>query len=251
MTRVTHLSASSLALYEQCPADWKARYLDKQPMPRNVPLDFGSAVHQGLEAHYTGEDGTLAFRRHWRALSAGLASLGVAVPPALTLRGMELIEAVIALGLAGMPERKVLLETTDSIGAPLLGYVDLWDEPGHHIYDFKTTATKWTQARADAEIWQTGIYSWAFARAVAEQRGLAADATADQEDALMPDFSFVVLHRLTGAVSTFTTRRTWQQVLDMAKRARAVFDAISADAFDCTCGKHLAWRNELDLEVSA
>lgn len=182
-------------------------------------LHFGSAVHKGLEAHYRGGDGELTFRRTWRMLSAELSERGVIVSPLLSKMGLDLVGKVVDLDISGEPERKIWCRTDDYLNAPLLGYVDLWCPETHTIIDFKTTVGSWSQARAEKEVWQPCLYSWAYY----------------QEMGVFPKFEYIVLNRVTGALSSFQTMRTGEQIMDALSRARQIAVDVAAEQFDCRC----------------
>ena len=48
----THLSASSISTYEQCPLRYRFSRLDKIPEPTTQPMIMGSFVHEILEEFY-------------------------------------------------------------------------------------------------------------------------------------------------------------------------------------------------------
>lgn len=219
---VPYWSPSRFTCYEQCPAEYHQRYVLGDPIEPNTPMYFGTAVHKGLEAHFRGEDGDLAFRRKWRELIPELRAAHCMVPDSYFELGLGMIEKVAALGISGEPERKVWTDTSPYLEAPLLGYVDLWSPSNHTIYDFKTTLGAWSQERAEREIWQPCIYSMAY--------WLESD--------VIPGFEYIVLNRATGDLQRFVTRRTEQQIADMLGRARQIALAIGHGNWACTCKKH-------------
>lgn len=214
-------SPSRLGCYEQCPAEYHRRYILREKPEPNTPMFFGTAVHKGLEAHFTGGDGDLAFRREWRKLTAELQAAGLRAGDLVGV-GLELIEKVASLGLSGTPERKVWVRCEDYLNAPMLGYVDLWSESNHTIYDFKTTLGSWSATRAETEQWQPCIYSWVYWLETGE----------------LPEFEYIVMHRGTGDIKRFKTQRTHAQISDMLTRAREIAVAVAAEKWDCCCGKH-------------
>lgn len=214
-------SPSKFSCYEQCPAEFYRRYVLHTPIEPNAPMFFGTAVHKGLEAHFKGGDSDLAFRREWRAQCVDLKAAGLRVPD-LTSIGLDLIEKVVALGIEGTSERKIWLRTDDYLNAPLLGYVDLWDEKSHTVFDFKTTLGAWSAARAESEHWQPCIYSWAYW----------------METGTLPAFEYIVLNRGTANLTRFRTQRTHDQISEMLDRARQIAADVAAEKWDCACGKH-------------
>lgn len=218
--RPSHLSPSALSLFAWCPAQYHARYVLKRHDPPTVAQQFGLAVHRALEAHFRGDNPQQAFRRDWRDRAAGLVDLGIVVPPALTGRGMDLVDVVLELGLTGETEKPVTLNVGSFLPVPLYGIVDLWDAAANRIIDFKTTSGKWSQERADREVWQPAIYSaalWAGG------------------DAELPSFEYVVMSRDTGRVDRFETHRTLDQVDAAIEQARTIYRRILAEDFPCTC----------------
>lgn len=216
-------SPSRFTCWDQCPAEYYRRYVLGEPMEPNTPVWFGTAVHKGLESHFRGEDGELAFRRKWRECRTQLGAAGLAVSDTFFEVGLTLIERTAALGLAGIPERKIWLRTDDYLGAPLLGYVDLWSESTHTIYDFKTTLGSWSAARAEREMWQPCLYSYAYFI----------------ETDVLPKFEYIVLNRGTGELQRFPTQRTHEQISATLDRALEISRAVKTTDWSCTCKKHV------------
>src|SRR4051812_48069204 len=96
-----HWSASRFMCWEQCPAEFYARYIAGAREPATEAMLFGTAVHRGLEAHYLGESAVAMFRHVWKA-SVARDLHGVA-DAKLTAVGLDLIERVIELDLQGIP----------------------------------------------------------------------------------------------------------------------------------------------------
>jgi hypothetical protein len=208
-------SPSKFVCFDQCPALFKERYIDRVPMPPTEALHFGTAVHKGLEAHFRAEDGELAFRRVWRQLVQQLDH----VDPGLSKIGLDLIEKVVDLGLSGEPERKIWMRTDDMLGAPTLGYADLWCPDTRTIIDFKTTVGAWSAERAEKETWQPCLYSYAFWL----------------EHDTLPRFEYIVLNRATGALQRFETQRTHEQIDAAFQRAAVIAKAVRLERWDCAC----------------
>jgi hypothetical protein len=219
--RPPYLSPSRLWAYDRCPQVYRDRYILKVDQPASYEREFGTAVHAGLEAHFGGGDGDLAFRREWRERMAELREAGGRLPD-LTSTGLDLIDKVVQLGISGTPERKIWIRCEAYLNAPMLGYVDLWSESTNTIFDFKTTIGAWSAARAEREQWQPCIYSWAYFLEVGD----------------LPDFEYIVLNRGTGDLQRFKTQRTHDQICDMLDRARAIVLAVAAEKWECTCRKH-------------
>jgi PD-(D/E)XK nuclease superfamily len=214
-----YLSASRLATYDRCPAEFYVRYILQVPQRPAVERCYGLAVHAGLEAQFRGEDDELEFLRQWRKHTADCRGAGLFVAPALTDRGLEILDMVRRLGLQGEPEHKFVTIAAD-LKLPIFGYVDLWADG--KIYDFKTSGFGWTQARADREIWQPALYSLAYA---------------EETHADLPTFEYIVLPRAGGSLQRLDATRTPRQVYETLQRARGILQAIEEGQFGCTCGR--------------
>lgn len=191
-----HWSATRFMLFEQCPAEFRARYVDGVTLEPTEALCFGNAVHKGLEAHFNGQDGERLFRAAWKVEAAMLAEEGRPVNRRLTGMGLELLNKVFELGLHGVPERGFSLDTNVELGAPVIGAMDLYDQQAGVsgvVYDFKTTRGRWSQERAQTEVWQPLLYTWG-----------AWEETTDR-----PAFEYIVLNRVTGQLDRF--RRQWTE----------------------------------------
>lgn len=218
---VPHWSATKFMVWEQCPGEFKARYVDGLGVEVTEAMAYGQAIHMGLEAHYRGDDGIRAFRAAWKAFSMELGD----VDQSLTATGLDLLEQVFDFGLEGTPERGFSIDANDQLGAPIVGAIDLWGSDGV-TYDFKTTRGLWSQERAQKELWQPALYT--MARWQTEPRYTGA-------------FEYIVMNRYTGRVQRF--RREWDEddillALDDAwGRMYRIAALTRADVFECH-GKH-------------
>jgi hypothetical protein len=220
-----HWSASRFMVYEQCPAEFRARYVDGVAIESTEAMSFGQAVHMGLEAHYNGQDGERAFRAAWQVFQEQLVADGQQVKPALTGMGLLLLEQVVDLDLRGVPERGFSLDTELVLGAPIIGAIDLWADGGRTLYDFKTTRGQWSAERAQTERWQPLLYSWA----------------ALEETGELPTFEYIVCNRASGQVDRYQRRwdeDSWSKLWATSyERMRAISQAVAGDALECH-GKH-------------
>lgn len=216
-----YLSPSRLSCYDYCPAEFEKRYILKQDEPPTPERLFGTAVHKGLEALFLNQDDELAFLREWRTLKATLTQDEQRFTSGLQSRGLELLEMVRNLSLAGEPERFFMYTVHDFL-IPFLGYIDLWDEATKTIVDFKTSGYGWTQEKADAQVFQPAIYSQAISDAYN----------------VIPTFKFVVLPRIQGPAQILDGTRTGDQIIAAFDRAREIHELIEAKVFTCRCGKH-------------
>ena len=220
-----HWSASRLMLYDQCPGAYHARYVLDQPTLVTEAMAFGSAFHHGLETHYQGLDGDLAFRRVWRETAPDIYGAKHSSAEArLSSMGLQLLEQVYALDLRGIPEHGFSLDTELAFGAPIVGAIDLWDADDV-LFDFKTTMGSWSQERAELERWQPILYSWTYLERMGK----------------LPTFEYIVCSRATGQVSRFRrtwTEETWGKQWGVAyDRLREISAAVIAGDFECH-GKH-------------
>lgn len=216
-----YLSPSRLSCYDYCPGEFRKRYILKKDQPPTPERLFGTAVHKGLEAQFTGQDDELAFVREWGAAKRELQQANQAFGSGLTERGLELLEMVRKLDLHGEPEHRIGVVHPE-ISLPFLGYVDLWAEG--HIVDFKTTGYSWTQTKTDAQMFQPAIYSQAHA----------------DEFGSIPKFTFIVLPRIAGPAQILDGTRTADQIISAFECAKKIHELIEARVFDCTCGHHEA-----------
>lgn len=230
-----HFSPSSLTLYVQCPAAFKARYIDGIHEPTNLDMAFGKAVHAGLEAHFLGADGDTAFLAAWSIQQAEVRATGAAIPPGLSRTGLDLIAAVQRLGLSGEPEKKITVRLPDC--APIIGVVDLWNTETNTIIDFKTARVPWAAGRADKALWQPALYSLAYQQATGRD----------------PTFQFVVLPRDGGRVQLLDATRSVKQIAQAMQRFWRIVEDLEHDRFDCTCKEHrgIVWSPGFDLEQAA
>jgi hypothetical protein len=212
-----HWSATRFMLFEQCPALFRARYIDGEPIVVTEAMAFGSALHRGLEAHFNGQDGEHVFRAAWKEYGP--------VDAYQTRVGLELFEKVAGLRLQGRAEYPFTLETDVALGAPIVGAIDLLGADGV-VYDFKSTRGQWSQDRAQTEIWQPILYSWA----VSEQTGEFPSA-----------FEYIVLNRVSGRLDRFRrqwTEEQWGQQWGAAYDSmRHIYAAVRDGNFGCH-GKH-------------
>lgn len=244
-------------LFEQCPQLYKDRYVDGIATDPSLPMLFGSAVHIALEAMHQGhrgvcltpdggEDhykiGRAVYTEQFDLMAARLAELPQPVMATASLynEGLRMLDLVSNMKLnadqQSEPERWFTLPTgaraTPSSssydwGMPTIGAVDLWSPPwsqhGAVIFDFKTTLGSWSQARAEKEMWQPMLYTWAYRRAYD----------------VIPTFRYVVLSRSNGTVQVFdrtwANQRTWNDDLaGLLFRADAIAEAVQNGNFACT-----------------
>jgi hypothetical protein len=163
--RPRHLSVSSVALYARCPAQWKARYVDRLVTPTSPAQATGIAFHKALEAEHLGHDS----ERAWIAAANGIEDALSATGQTMTMSkadGLTLLNLYRQRGLGGMrghPERMFSLPfPSRNIPVPLLGFIDLSLPDEREYWDWKTTGgSYWTQTKVDLEP-QKEVYGWAY-----------------------------------------------------------------------------------------
>lgn len=165
--RPRHLSVSSVQTYMRCPAQFKARYVDRLVTPTTGPQAWGKAFHTALEALHRGQDAELAWLSAWNSHALDIRATGQPFGPS-KMHGLELIELYRSLGLdvvQGEPERKFSLPfPSDKIPVPLLGFIDLSVPSERHFRDFKTTSgNSWNETKVALEP-QLHAYGWAYQR---------------------------------------------------------------------------------------
>lgn len=161
---IAHLSKSSLALYERCPAAWKARYIDKRSEPSSGAMTRGKAIGAALSQHFarqieTGqgmsrEELLDEYSDDWsERTEREEVQWGEEAPGELKDRGARML-AVYHRDIAPTVE-PVAVEREFELSWPdcpfaLTGYIDLETAAGA-VVDFKATSYKWAQAKADGE----------------------------------------------------------------------------------------------------
>lgn len=167
MTQFTprHLSVSSVQLYMTCPAQYRARYIDRLVQPSNPPMMFGKAFHAALEAEHRGENSERALVAAWNAGEADLAASGQQLRPDKA-HALALLDAYKERGLGGQlgePERRFMLRLlAPGVPVPVLGYIDLTLPERRRFREFKTTSTtSWTDIKIQTQA-QLHVYGRAF-----------------------------------------------------------------------------------------
>jgi len=230
-------------LYEQCPQEYKARYIDGVASKPSLAMLFGHSVHTALEALHQGqggacldtasliEDARSRYVEEFDAARRSLAVEGITASGELYVQGLHMIDQVAAMRLQDghcRAERWMSIPTEwGGRDWPVVGAIDLWCPPwsrhGAVVWDFKTTVGGWSEARAARERWQPLLYSWAYVRAY------------DQ----LPTFRYLVLNRATGTVEAFdrkwASKKAWlDDFHDLEFVAEEIADAIADGDFDCT-----------------
>lgn len=217
----THWSASRFMTWELCPTEFERVYVRGEREEPSEAMLFGSAVHQGLEAHYNGADGVAAFRMAWKGFR----------PPGydeeLTAVGMDLVELVQAQGWSGKPEYVFTFDTSAAWGCPTVGAIDLIsvDQGSIVVRDFKTTTGSWGWDRARRDPWQPVLYSWA----VHDLYGI------------WPSFEYVILGKVRRDLTIFHLEPDEVVAMEegLQDRAEPIVRGHRDGRYECN-GKH-AW----------
>lgn len=157
---IDHLSASSIALYRECPMAFMGRYVYDWPItspPYQAQLmRLGSAVHHALEAHHTGRDAIGAFCQFW-------GSIDIPMAPDLFARGLGMIRSYIA---DEQPDPRDKCEQKfelhiPGVDVPIIGLIDRYRGLECHEYKSTSSRTWWTQERVDESL-QQRLYALAL-----------------------------------------------------------------------------------------
>lgn len=251
---VEHLSYSSIALYQTCPAAWRFRYVDKVQTAPAPALVFGSAFHGAIEYMLRRKvegrkiDGPSTWEAAWdHALAdaeqaAHLAGAEITWdnggPERLYQDGLTMLghpgtaafladcEPLVVNGQLKMEERVDL--HVPGVPVPIIGYIDLLDREGIPT-DFKTAGRAWTEEQAQKET-QPGFYLAAL-----NQAGFSLN-----KELAFRHVVFVKPGKAgTVKVQTFTTRRTYADLFRLFSTIVAVWKGIEAGAFPCNTQ---SWR---------
>ena len=176
---VTHLSHSSIKLYQTCGRKFKFHYIDRVPSPKAAALAFGIAFHEVAErclrAHVAGvdHDPPALFAGAWASASADVDDWAGKEPDDYLAEGERMFEhPAVLMGLyairprIGADGRPMLEERAQLIVPglpPIVGRVDVVEDDGA-IGDLKTASRSWTPQQAMAEV-QPLIYCAAMHQA--------------------------------------------------------------------------------------
>jgi hypothetical protein len=220
-----YLSASRLVLYQECPALYQRRYVDKIIDPPTIDMEYGQAIHAGLDAHFKGGDGELAFLRELDKRLQPLVARGADPADWLVPQGMKLLSDVMRLGWAGESEQD-LRWICSGFKVPLRGVIDLWMPSACMLIDWKTTQHPWSEKT---------IERYAFQRTIYTQHMLEKT----QREVI---FKFVALGAYPGGyVQIIEATPSPGEVYETLEKARAIAAKIEAEQWTCTCRdkKHL------------
>lgn len=165
---VSHLSVSSLNLYERCPLAWKHRYVDKRPERPSGKMTLGSSAGAALHQHFgrqleTGEGMSTEelldeySADWWERTEREDVDYQSDTPGQLFDSGAEALRMYhVAIAPSIVPvaiEREFELSWP---GAPFVvsGFLDLETEAGA-VVDFKMTTKRWSEDKAGGEIQPT------------------------------------------------------------------------------------------------
>ena len=173
-----HVSASSLALFLDCPIAYRTRYIDKtDPFKGNAYTVFGNALHAALEHNYRQKitsrvdlPATELIPVFNKVFDEKLQEINEPITDAvenLKLQGDEMIyEYLKKIAPSIQPSQVEMRFEIDlqSIGVTILGFLDLITED-EIIVDHKTVGTSnwstWTKCYVDSLV-QLTVYSLAY-----------------------------------------------------------------------------------------
>lgn len=213
------LSASRLSLYRECPALYKRRYVDKIVDPPTIDMEYGQAIHYGLEAMFNNQDAELAFLRDLKTRLGTLLAAGADPAPWLVPQGLRLLEGVKRLGYSGQPERRFIFAYAN-FRIPFRGIIDLWMPHRRTIVDWKTTRRQWSEKTAESYALQRAIYSVAIA----------------SEKHVETSFQFVALGAYPGGIVQVVEATPTPDDIEAAFwSAHELYLGIEAEDWRCTC----------------
>ena len=156
---IRHLSASAISDFRECPMLHIGRRVERWPESKPPymahAMALGRVVHAGLEAHHKGQDAIQALCQVWPREGADL-------PAHYFAKALGMLRCYVEFERhdpRDQQERKFVLNIP-GVSVPIIGYIDL--QRGLTVREFKSTssATWWTQKRADESI-QGSLYSMA------------------------------------------------------------------------------------------
>lgn len=241
---IEYLSYSSINLYLTCAENWRRKYLLKQPQPSTPALIFGSSVHGTVEAALAGkiiDPGNVPpLTAIWPGVwSNKLEEEGARVEWAADTPEQHYNEGIRILGTPEVQrmvdgiqpfvdeagvfiERKVSLNVP-GVPVPIIGYIDMMTADGVPG-DFKTSATRWSQDKAEGEIQPL------FYLAALHQAGHKVPGNKFRH--------YVVTKAKKPEAQILEHSHTWAEVFWLYDLIRRVWDGISREVFTVNPG---AW----------
>jgi len=217
-----YLSPSRLSLYADCPALYKRRYVDRISDPPTIDMEYGQAIHAGLDAHFKGGDGELAFIRDLKHRLEPLITRGADPADWLVPQGIKLMSDVARLGWIGQSEQKFRWVCAGFV-VPFIGIIDLWMPERLTVIDWKTTQRPWSDKTPERYQFQRAIYWQSMVESVQQ----------------MVSFQFVALGAYPGGqVQVIDATPQPEDVFGILEKARGIAAAIEREDWTCRCGKH-------------
>ena len=159
---ITHLSASSMDLYNECPLAFMGKYVYGWPMVAPAmqaqAMEVGKAVHTSIEAHHQGRDAITALCQSWGTIT-------IPMPPGLFEKALGMVRCYTAdeqLDPRDVCEEKFSI-SVPGVSVPVIGYIDR--HRGLTVHEYKSTSspTWWSQDRVD-ESKQISLYCMAVGK---------------------------------------------------------------------------------------
>jgi hypothetical protein len=230
--RPKYLSVTAVDSYLRCPAAYRRRYIDGIKDAPTGPMAFGRVFAKALEAIHRGLDGDLVFVQEYAAALRELQAAGTSMTTPAR-HDLAILDRYRLRGvLEGTPEARFELFLPDrrAVPVPILGFMDLLAEKD--LAEFKTSATRWTQARVDASM-QGHLYGLAFHRL----RGRRPDCV-----------RFLILSTRYVGLQELEMQPTTDGVRLFEAQAAAVWRGIVAGDFSPRCGRCQACRELRDRD---
>lgn len=232
------LSYSSINLYLTCGEAWRRKYVLKEPQPSSPALIFGSAIHGTVEEFISDADRhytlTELFPSKWRGCmerDGANVEWGTETPEQHFNEGMRILEVPEVYQMIEgikplVDEQGVFIERKVSLNVPgvpirVIGYIDMMTVDGVPG-DFKTSSTRWTQAKAEAEIQPL------FYLAALHQMGHTVPGNRFRH--------YVVTKTKQPSAQVIEHSHTWSEIFWLYELIRRAWDGISREVFPVNPG---------------
>lgn len=245
MNELKHLSYSSINTYLSCPANWKKKYIDKEPTFGNANLFYGSVWHNTVEEYIsvsaTGTDALAAIYKHnwekqlqkegenthWmKGEEAETKELGEAwitgnIDAPGTNSMAAFLDTIKPKKRKGEGEKPYFIEEfvklhVPNVPIPIIGFIDVITDDDIPT-DFKTSGSSWSEKKAADEMQPL------FYLAALSQAGIR-----------VPNRQFrhvVFVKNKTPKVQSITTTHNMAKLLWLYRVIEGVWNAIEAGAF--------------------
>jgi hypothetical protein len=165
---------SSVSCAHECLRKFKLIYVDGLETDSNsIDLEFGTALHLGLKAHFDGEDPLMTFNMYWQSVESKNLRTSRLNWQQLYVLGQDFITRFVRLH----SKKFKALKTEESFEIELAGEVvtGTIDFVGHYdgvpsIFDWKTSASRYKHSKL-----QKNEQLWLYAHAAKKAWGFNAE----------------------------------------------------------------------------